>query len=301
MTRTAWHPAFVQAFRHELEDYLDVLTFEAEHQLTTEPLKIDVLIIKKEKNVVIEKNIAQIFRSCNVVEYKSPNDHVTIEVYHKTQCYARLYAALNKVGIDEMSVTVVSTQHPKKLLTFLRKRYTVKHAQQGIYLVEGDTCPTQVLVSVELSQEDNLWLNSLRNNLSAAQLERIACSEDRGLPMDAYFQVIGEANIKAMEELQMKKKKGIILSEKLDACFNEMYGPQFRAEGIAIGEAKGEAKGETKAGRNMVLTVLRARFRKVPKEVEKAILALSDPIALESWAVQAATCQSMDEFAQALQ
>ena len=72
MTRTAWHPAFLQAIQLELEDYLDVLTFESEYQLTTEPLKIDVLIIKKKKDVVIEKNIAQIFRQFNVVEYKSP-------------------------------------------------------------------------------------------------------------------------------------------------------------------------------------------------------------------------------------
>jgi hypothetical protein len=58
--------------------------------------------------------------------------------------------------------------------------------------------------------------------------------------------------------------------------------------------------GETKAGRNMVITVLRARFKEIPEEVEQAILAMSDLIALESWAAQAATCQSMDEFAQAL-
>ena len=47
MTRIAWLPAFVQAIKCELEEYLDVLTFESEHQLTTEPLQIDILIIKK--------------------------------------------------------------------------------------------------------------------------------------------------------------------------------------------------------------------------------------------------------------
>ena len=62
----------------------------------------------------------------------------------------------------------------------------------------------------------------------------------------------------------------------------------------------GEARGKAEAGRNMVLAVLRARFTKIPKAVEKAILAISDSIALESWAAQAATCQSMDEFAEAL-
>ncbi|MDR3182318.1 MAG: hypothetical protein LBT89_05235, partial [Planctomycetaceae bacterium] len=86
MERIAWHPAFVQAIQLELADYKDVLEYESEYQLTSEPLKIDVLIIKKRSNVVIKKNIGQIFKQCNVVEYKSPDDRFTIWDYHKTQC-----------------------------------------------------------------------------------------------------------------------------------------------------------------------------------------------------------------------
>jgi len=288
MARISWHPAFVQAIQHELEDYLHILTFEAEHQLTTEPLKIDVLIIKKKKAVVIDKNIARIFRSFNVLEYKSPNDRVSIEAYHKTQCYGRFYAALNKVDINDVSVTVVATRRPRKLLTFLDNQYTVQHVSPGIYLVEGDTCPTQIIVSEHLSDKDNLWLNSLRNDLTAAQLERVALSKEQSVPMDAYFQVIGEANAETLEELYMQKKKGIVLTEKLDAYFSEKYGPRFIAEGKAEGKAES------------VLTVLRTRFKKVPKRVEQSVRQITDPTALDSWTAQAATCQSLDEFTEAL-
>ena len=69
---------------------------------------------------------------------------------------------------------------------------------------------------------------------------------------------------------------------------------------ITKGKAEGIAEGEAKAGRNMVLAVLRAKFKRVPKEVEKAVLAMNDPTALESWAVHAATSQSVGEFADAL-
>jgi hypothetical protein len=79
MARTSWHPAFAQAIKNELEDSKDALTFETEHQLNTEPLRIDVLVIKKKRNAVIKKNIGQIFRANNVIEYKSPEDSVTIE------------------------------------------------------------------------------------------------------------------------------------------------------------------------------------------------------------------------------
>jgi len=92
----------------------------------------------------------------------------------------------------------------------------VHHAQPGIYLVEGDTCPTQIVVSEELSDEGNLWLNCLRNDLAIANLERLSMASESALPMDAYVYVIAEANIETMEKLEMRKKKGFILSERLD-------------------------------------------------------------------------------------
>jgi len=80
--------------------------------------------------------------------------------------------------------------------------------------------------------------------------------------------------------------------KRFDALVERTCGPRLRAEGVAIGKAE--------VGRNAVLTVLRARFKKVPKGVENAIRGISDSIALESWTAYAATCQSMEEFAEAL-
>ena len=129
----------------------------------------------------------------------------------------------------------------------------------------------------------------------------MAMTERQKVPMDAFFQVIGEANVKAMEELHMRKN-GVILSEKLDEYFRGRYSA-YIAEGEARGEAKGIAIGEAKEierGRNAVLTVLRTRFKRVPKEAEKTIRQMVDLVALESWLVQAAACRSVDEFAKSL-
>ncbi|MDR0655207.1 MAG: hypothetical protein LBG22_02735, partial [Treponema sp.] len=63
-----WHPAFLQALQRELAEYRDVLEFKYEYQLTAEPLRVDLLIIKKPKDLAIDKNIARIFRSDNIVE-----------------------------------------------------------------------------------------------------------------------------------------------------------------------------------------------------------------------------------------
>jgi hypothetical protein len=295
MARTSWHPAFAQAIENELEDCRDVLTFETEHQLTTEPLRIDVLIIKKKKDAVIKKNIAQIFREFNIIEYKSPEDRVTIEDYHKTHCYSRLYASLNKVDIKEMSVTVAVTRHPRKLLAFLRKQYRVESVQQGIYLVEGDTSPTQILVSDELSKEDNFWLTHLRSGLTEEQLLRVFTAAEDRTSIDAYVYAVGDANAETMEELFMKRKD-VFLSEKLDAYFRERNAP-FIAQRVAEGEARGEARGEVKAGRELILEFLQGRFGKVPKNIERAINQMNDQIALKSLAARTGNCKTLDEFA----
>jgi hypothetical protein len=72
--RIPWHPAFVQAMRLELGPYKDVPEFTSEHQLASEPLKIGMVIVKKAPGVVIDKNIARIFKRVNIMEYKSPEE-----------------------------------------------------------------------------------------------------------------------------------------------------------------------------------------------------------------------------------
>ena len=71
-------------------------------------------------------------------------------------------------------------------------------------------------------------------------------------------------------------------------------------EGIAIGRVEGKAQGKAEAGRNMVLTALRKKFKKVPKQVEQAVLAMSDPIALASLLEHVFDSNTLNEFAEAL-
>ena len=54
---TYWHPAFYAGIQIELEEDADNLVFENEHQLGTKPMEIDVLIIKKETDRPVKKNI----------------------------------------------------------------------------------------------------------------------------------------------------------------------------------------------------------------------------------------------------
>jgi hypothetical protein len=59
---------------------------------------------------------------------------------------------------------------------------------------------------------------------------------------------------------------------------------------------QGKAEGKAEA----IATVLKVRFGVLPRHIVKSINSYSDPIALESWTELAATCKSLDEFADAL-
>ena len=92
-----WHPAFLQALQLELLDYKNALQFNYEYQLTTEPLRVDLLVIKKPKDLAIDKNIARIFRSDNILEFKSPGDYLSVKDFLKVYSYACLYAAITPI------------------------------------------------------------------------------------------------------------------------------------------------------------------------------------------------------------
>ena len=86
-----WHPAFYAGIQIEFEEEKDNLIFENEHQLGTKPKEIDVLIIKKQENIPIQKNIGRIFRKYNIVEYKSPDDYLSTDDSYKVYAYCCLY------------------------------------------------------------------------------------------------------------------------------------------------------------------------------------------------------------------
>ena len=66
-----WHEAFYEALKLELHQYKDFLEFQHEHHLSKEALRIDVLVVKKNTDVQIKKNIGKIFKRHNIFEYKS--------------------------------------------------------------------------------------------------------------------------------------------------------------------------------------------------------------------------------------
>ena len=142
-----WHPAFFAGIQIELEEESANLVFENEHQLGTKPKEIDVLIVKKQKDVPIKKNIGRIFRKYNIIEYKSPNDYLSIDDFYKVYGYACFYKSdtikANQIPVEELTITFVCRKYPRKLMQHLRKvqGLHIDRRDEGIYYMEGDVIP----------------------------------------------------------------------------------------------------------------------------------------------------------------
>jgi len=205
LSRIPWHPAFIEAIQLELEDYSNCLEFYSEYQLTSEPLKIDCVIIKKTKETEIKKNFASIFKKANLLEYKSPGDYISVAGFYKVYGYACLFASFEKIPITELTISFVGSRHPEKLLNHLAhvRRYKVEENNSGIYTLKGDIIPIQIIDNRLLSAEDNIWLKNLSDSLDSSSVIKIkdeAIKRDRTARIQAYINAITKANYLAFEE-----------------------------------------------------------------------------------------------------
>ncbi|MDR1128853.1 MAG: hypothetical protein LBL20_06035 [Treponema sp.] len=235
-----WHPAFIQAIKLELEPYRDVLEFIAECQLTSEPLEIDVVIIKKAPDLVIEKNIARIFRKINLLEFKSPDDYFSVYDFYKVLSYAFLYAALNKTPIEDLTLSIIEARHPRKLFKYLGEQWqgeTIETAP-GIYQITGYPLPIQALETKRLPFEENLWLKGLTKDLNAKAARSILEeSRKKGgeAEVAAYLYALINANQRAIQEVQTMAKDKL----PFDKLLEEMgLVAKWEANGEKIGWEK---------------------------------------------------------------
>jgi hypothetical protein len=239
----------------ELLDYHDILDFNDENHLNEEPLRVDCVVIKKTKDVKIEKNIAAFFREYNLFEYKSPGKYVSIADFYKVYSYACLYTSIHKVPITSLTISFVERRYPRDLLKHLKnvRGYTVAETAEGIYTVSGDILPIQIIDSRKLSVDENLWLKSLSNKLNSLEVTRLSeeiVRQEKDAQIAAYLNVIRDANTESIQEaMEMGQRKQKLTFDQV--CENVGWTAKWEARGRAEGEARGEAKGKLEIARKM--------------------------------------------------
>jgi hypothetical protein len=250
--RLAWHPGFVEGLMGTLERYEKGLDFLPEYQLSKESLRIDVVVVRKHPELVIENEIGRIFLGHNIFEYKSPTDYVSIGDFKKACAYVWLYAAETGVDPDDITLSLVSVSYPDALLAYCTDTlgYAVQKRYPGIYYIDGGFVPMQAIECPKLSGDENLWLRSLRNDISAVELEKILLllAERGGVEKRrAYLNTILVANAKVLREVRdmyvSQELIDVILEIGLFDNLLDESEKRGEQRGMQIGEQRGEMKG----------------------------------------------------------
>lgn len=244
-----WHPAFDAALQIELAEDADCLTFEPEHLLSKKPLQVDILVIKKDPGRKIRKQLGHIFLGHNIIEYKSPDDHLSINDFYKTYAYSCLYQSeaekTRKINPEDISVTFVCNHYPREMLKHINqfRGITVKKYIDGIYHLIGDSFPMQLIITHELPPEEYFWLQHLRNDLKAGfEIESIAVHYEPNKQSElhqAVMNVLIRGNRKEME---------VARQDMCDALY-ELFKDELEER-----ERKGKVEGISETIRELIET-----------------------------------------------
>lgn len=240
-----WHPAFYAGIQIEFGEEAEKLIFENEHNLSSKPLQIDVLVIKKQSGEVVRKNIGQIFRKNNIVEYKSPKDYLSIDDYYKVYAYTCLYKAdtgnADEIRIEEVTMTLVSEGYPRKLMKHLQKQRNllVERHSSGIYYVKGEIFPIQIIVTKRLPKEENFWLRNMTTNLTQKEAEELIYAYE-GHEKDNLYKSVMDVIVRANEDEfeEMKRMCDALLElmkDEIDEC-KEIARQEGLNEGVSQGK-----------------------------------------------------------------
>lgn len=179
--RINWHEAFFCAIQIDLRDYADLLEYKSEYVLGKNSYRIDLLIIRKLTNTIIPKKIASVFKSFNLFEIKGIGSSATINSYYKTIGYGGLLISqLNQSSLQnhlssmDISLTLLSCHYPRKLMKHLIKerKLEVEKYAPGVYHINKETFVIQIIVTKELTAEENLYLHCLTDRLKNLSLAK---------------------------------------------------------------------------------------------------------------------------------
>ena len=246
-----WHPGFCAALQIELQEESGNLEFYPEYELSKKPMRKDTLIVKKMTDSSVRKNIGRIFRKHNLIEYKSPGDYLSINDFYKVYGYACFYQSdTEKVGeirLEEITITFVCNHYPREMLRILKKerKIAVRKIENGIYWLENEFLPIQIILNHELSSDENRWLNSLRTDIKAdKETDRLIrdYKEHKDSKLyQAVMDLVVRANQKAMKEARD------MLCDALKELFAEELEEEAKKreqKSERIGERRGERIGE---------------------------------------------------------
>lgn len=248
-----WHPAFCAAAGLEFHEDIERLELKPEYNLSKEPIRIDLLIIKEESDRRIKNEIGHIMKKYNVIEYKSPEDALTIDDFYKTIGYACLYKGygeyVDAVPINELTISIFREARPEKMfLTLQRYGHKIEERYPGIYYVtEYLPIPAQIIVTQELESGEHRSLRILSNHAKKEDIEEFLRNvEEMNTPRDRQnVEAVLQVSVKANDELYREIRRDVNMCDALRELMKDDL-EDARKMGEAKGKAEGKIMGEAK-------------------------------------------------------
>ena len=270
-----WHPAFYAGLQIDFADEAQYLEFENEHMLGSKPMQIDVLIIKKDPAKRLKKNIGRIFCTYNIVEYKSPEDSLTIDDFYKVLGYACFYKAdtkkVDEIKAGDITVSFVCSHFPEKLFRHLEKIQTYQKEQvsAGIYYIRGAMFPVQVVVTKRLPEAENLWLRNLTNDLGGDEKAWELLGVYKKHQTEKLYQSVMDVIVRANEERFQVSGMCEALEELMKDRIEELEEQavsrgmeQGIKQGVEQGIKQGMEQGISQGRQQTLLTQIRKKMEK---------------------------------------
>ena len=248
-----WHPAFCAAAGLEFHEDIERLELKPEYNLSKEPIRIDLLIIKEESDRRIKNEIGHIMKKYNVIEYKSPEDALTIDDFYKTVGYACLYKGygerVDAVPINELTVSIFRAKRPEKMFLTLQKYgHKIKEKYSGIYYVtERLPFPVQIIVTQELEPREHRSLRILSNHAKKEDVEEFLKEvEKMNTPRERQnVEAVLQVSVKANDELYREIRRDANMCDALRELMKDDIEREVSAA-RKLGESEGEVRGEAK-------------------------------------------------------
>ena len=173
-----FHPGFYGAAELEFRLETAEIEFNIEYNLSKEPLRVDLLVVGKHDNMQLENEAGRIFKRYNIIEYKSPDDGLTIDDFFKTIGYACLYKALgktvNQISEKQVTVSLFRDTYPQELFRTLKESgRSIEEKYPGIYYVSGNVqFAVQIVVMNQLDSKKHSAFRVLSKNAKEEDVRR---------------------------------------------------------------------------------------------------------------------------------
>ena len=116
---------------------------------------------------------------------------------------------IKEIDPEELTITFACSRYPREMLNHLLKvrGIHVENQDKGIYYLTGDAIPMQLLITRELTQEENFWLKNLRTDLKAGrEIQNIVAKYEQNRHSKDYAAVMDLITRANWTEMEVERK-----------------------------------------------------------------------------------------------